>query len=196
MSPWSWGKNDSGWINSNEDVPQSFISLLGTSPAPPQYSVQYWTSLYTLPAWSVFVCGEGFCVCSYEKQPVYLHSMLFASLTSRSLRSNNDNSLSVPRVKTNTGARAFHSVEQPPVVCPFSHFRYYLLRNIWRYISLTWPFPHRYRRVPWPVDVTEPFPRFCCWTLTWLSRHWAWLRRGYWPYRSLIDWLICLFVCF
>ena len=41
-----------------------------------------------------------------EKQPVYLHSKLAASLPSRSLRSNNDNCLSVPRVKTNTGARA------------------------------------------------------------------------------------------
>ena len=44
-----------------------------------------------------------------EIQPVYLHSMAAASIPSRSLRSNNDNSLSVPRVKTNTGARAFHS---------------------------------------------------------------------------------------
>ena len=44
-----------------------------------------------------------------EKQPVYFHSMLAASIPSRSLTSNNDNSLSVPRVKTNTGARAFHS---------------------------------------------------------------------------------------
>ena len=44
-----------------------------------------------------------------EKQPVYLHSMLAASIPSRSLRLNNENSLSVPRVKTNTGARAFHS---------------------------------------------------------------------------------------
>ena len=44
-----------------------------------------------------------------EKQPVYLHSMLAASIPSHSLRSNNDNSLPVPRVKTNTGARAFHS---------------------------------------------------------------------------------------
>ena len=44
-----------------------------------------------------------------EKQPVYLHSMLAASIPSRSLRSNNDNSLSVPRVKTNTGDRNFHS---------------------------------------------------------------------------------------
>ena len=64
-------------------------------------------------------------------------------------------------------------------------------RNIWRHLSLIWPFPHRYRHSPWPVDVTELFPRFCCWTLIWLSRHWAWLRRGYWRYRSwLIDWLI------
>ena len=44
-----------------------------------------------------------------EKQPVFLHSMLAASIPSRSLRSNNDNSLSVPSVKTNTGARAFQS---------------------------------------------------------------------------------------
>ena len=70
-----------------------------------------------------------------EKQPVYFHSMLAASLPSCSWRSNNDNSLSVPRVKTNTGARAFHpcaSLEHPPAVCPFSHFR----NN-----SRTWPFP-------------------------------------------------------
>ena len=44
-----------------------------------------------------------------EKQPIYLHSILAASTPSRSLRSNNDNSLLVPRVKTNTGARAVHS---------------------------------------------------------------------------------------
>ena len=44
-----------------------------------------------------------------EKPPVYLHSMLAESLPSHLLRLNNDNSLSVPMVKTNTGARAFHS---------------------------------------------------------------------------------------
>ena len=44
-----------------------------------------------------------------EKQPVYLHSILATSLPSRSPRSSNDNSPSVPRVETNTGARAFHS---------------------------------------------------------------------------------------
>ena len=46
-----------------------------------------------------------------EKQPVYLHSMLAASTPSRSLRSNNDNSLLVPRGKTNIGVRAFHSLQ-------------------------------------------------------------------------------------
>ena len=42
---------------------------------------------------------------------------------------------------------------------------------------------------------TELFPRFCCWILIWLSRHWAWLCRGYWRYRSLIDWLIVYEIC-
>ena len=71
------------------------------------------------------------------------------------------------------------------------------LRNIWRHISFTWPFPHRYRHSPWPVDVTELFARFCCWTLIRLLRHWAWLRRGYWRYRTLIDWLLdwLIFYC-
>ena len=45
----------------------------------------------------------------HEKQPVYLYSMLAASISSHSLRSNKGISLSVPRVKTNSGARAFHS---------------------------------------------------------------------------------------
>ena len=44
----------------------------------------------------------------HEKQPVYLHSMLVTLMPSRSLRSNNDNSLSAPRVKTNSGAGGFH----------------------------------------------------------------------------------------
>ena len=63
-------------------------------------------------------------------------------------------------------------------------------RNIWRHISLLWPFPHRYRHSPWPVDVTELFPRLCCWILIWLLRHWDWLHWGYWRYRRLIYWLI------
>ena len=102
-----------------------------------------------------------------EKQPVYLHSMLATSIPSHSLTLNNDDSLSVPRFKTNTGARAFHScapslwnnlllsVRSAISVATF-------LRNIRRHISLTWPFPHRYLHARWPVDVMELFPRFCC----------------------------------
>ena len=49
-----------------------------------------------------------------EKQPVYLHYMLAASIPSCSLRSSNDNSLSVPSIKANTGARTFHSCTPSP----------------------------------------------------------------------------------
>ena len=45
----------------------------------------------------------------HAKQSVYLHSMLATSLPSCSLRSSKGISLSVPRVKINTVARAFHS---------------------------------------------------------------------------------------
>ena len=130
----------------------------------------------------------------HEKQPVYLHSMLAASIPSHLLKSNNDNSLSVPRVKTSTGARAFHSCA-PSLwnnlpMSVHSAISCATFKNIWRHFSLTWPFPERYHYPPWPVDVTELFPRFCCSTLIWLSGHWAWHRRGYWCYRRLIDWLI------
>ena len=45
----------------------------------------------------------------HEEQPVYLRSLIATSLPSRSLRSNRGISLSIPRIKTNTGARAFSS---------------------------------------------------------------------------------------
>ena len=85
------------------------------------------------------------------------------------------------------------------VLCPFGTTSHCLSvqpvlllpsRNIWRHISLIWPVPHRYHHSPSPVDVTELFPRFCCWTLIWLLHHRVWLRRGYWRYRSVTDWLI------
>ena len=44
-----------------------------------------------------------------EEQPVYLCSLIAISLLSRSLRSNRGITLSIPRIKTNTGARAFSS---------------------------------------------------------------------------------------
>ena len=94
-----------------------------------------------------------------RKQPVYLHSLLATLLPSHSLRSNKGISLSVPRVKTNTGTRTFHSCA-PSLwnnLCCLSIQAFHLLpsRNIWRHISLTWPFPRRHWHALWPVDVTE-----------------------------------------
>ena len=54
----------------------------------------------------------------------------------------------------------------------------------------TWPFPRRHRCALLPVDVTVRLQRLRIWTLIWLLRDWAWLSRGYWRYRNLIDWLI------
>ena len=45
----------------------------------------------------------------HEEQPIYLRSLIATSLPSRSLRSNRGITLSIPRIKTNTGARAFTS---------------------------------------------------------------------------------------
>ena len=45
----------------------------------------------------------------HEEQPVYLRSLIATSLPSCSLRSNRGITLSVPRIRTNTGARAFSS---------------------------------------------------------------------------------------
>ena len=130
-----------------------------------------------------------------EKQPVYLHSILAASIPSCSLRSSNDNSLSVPRVKTNTGARGFSllclvSLEQPPTVYPFSQFSCYLQEisedtSLWCGLS--------------PIDTVTSHGllmlRNCF--LDFAVEHWfgcltteLGFRRGYWHYRSLIDWLI------
>ena len=45
----------------------------------------------------------------HDEQPIYLHSLIAISLPSRSLRSNRGITLSIPRIKTNTGARACSS---------------------------------------------------------------------------------------
>ena len=101
-----------------------------------------------------------------EKLPVYLHSMLPASLPSRSLRSNNDNSLSVPRVKTNTGKRTFalvlHILGTASRCLSVQPFQLLPSRNISRHIFFTWPFPRRHRHARWPIDAKELFLRFCC----------------------------------
>ena len=128
-----------------------------------------------------------------EKQPVYLHCMLAASLPFHSLRSNKGNSLLVARVKTHTGTRADHCCAPsrwnnlPLSVCSAISVVTFN-KHLRTHISLTWPFPHRYCHSTWPVDGTELVLQFCCWTPIWLSHHWAWLWRGYWSYRNLIDW--------
>ena len=98
----------------------------------------------------------------HKKQPVYLHSVLAASLPSRSPRSIKGISLSVPRVKTNTGKSCsllclFETVCRCLFVQPFQ-----LLpsRNISRHISLTWSFPLRHGHTWRPVDAKELFYRF------------------------------------
>ena len=60
----------------------------------------------------------------------------------------------------------------------------------------TWPPPRRHRCAQPPVDVTERLQWLRIWTPIWLLGHWAWLRRGYWRYRKLIDWLIDWWVSF
>ena len=49
------------------------------------------------------------CKAIQEEQPVYLRSLISISLPSRSLGSNRGITLSIPIIKTNTGARAFSS---------------------------------------------------------------------------------------
>ena len=90
---------------------QNQLARLVTKSPPLTRSVPLLRSLHWLPVrFSIlFKINLLTYVTLREKQPVYLHSILAASLSSLSLRSNNNNSLSVPRVKTNTGARAFHS---------------------------------------------------------------------------------------
>ena len=45
----------------------------------------------------------------HEEQPVYLRFLIAIFLPSRSLRSNRGITLTIPRIRTNTGARAFSS---------------------------------------------------------------------------------------
>ena len=92
----------------------------------------------------------------HEEQPVYLCSLIATCLPSCSLRSNRGITLSVPRIRTNAGARAFSSLfwatfhylsVWPPRLPPSE--------NVSKHTFSTWPFPHRHRCAQWPVDVTE-----------------------------------------
>ena len=77
----------------------------------------------------------------------------------------------------------FHYLSvQPPRLPPSE--------DVSKHTFSTWPSPRRHRCAQLPVDVTERLQRLRIWTPIWLLRHWTWLRRGYWRYRNLIDWLI------
>ena len=89
---------------------QNRLARVVTKSPPFTYSVPLLGSLHRLPV--KFRKSSKIALLTYkmvhEKQPAYFHCILAASLPSRSLRSNKRISLLVPRVKANTGTRAFH----------------------------------------------------------------------------------------
>ena len=89
---------------SNIDLTRHRFAHLVTKSPPFTHSVPLLHSLHWLPVRFKILFKINLLTFKTlrEKQPFYLHSMLAASLPSRLLRSNNDNSLSVPSVTTNT----------------------------------------------------------------------------------------------
>ena len=164
------------------------------------YSVPLLRSLHWLPI--KYRVHFKICLLTYkalqEQQPVYLRSLIAIFFPSRSLRSNRGITLSIPRIKTNTGARAFSScapslwnnlplsLRSATSVATFRrHLKTYLFDLA---------FPPETPVCLLPVDVTERLQRLRIWTPIWLLHHWACLRRGYWRYRNLIDWLIDIYL--
>ena len=91
----------------------------------------------------------------HEEQPVYLRSLIATSLPSRSPRLNRGITLSVPRIRTNTGTRAFSSCfpslwNNLPLSGRSATFR----RRLKTYL-FDLAFPRRHRCAQRPVDVTE-----------------------------------------
>ena len=98
------------------------LAHVSTKSPPFTCSVPLLRSLHWLPV--KYRVHFKMCLLTYkalhEQQPVYLLSLIATSLPSRSLRSNRGISLSFPRIRTNTGARAFSST-----ICPFSHLSFH-----------------------------------------------------------------------
>ena len=90
---------------------QNSLAHVVNKESPLTHSVPLLRSLHWLPI--KFRIEFKTCLLTYktfnENQPDYLYAMLTPSVPSRSLRSNNGINFSVPKVKTNTGARAFRS---------------------------------------------------------------------------------------
>ena len=110
-----------------------------------------------VPYYDVMASAENWLVTvNTEEQPVYLRSLIATSLPSCSLSWNRRITLSVPRIKTNTGARAFSSCAPSlwnnlPLSVPPSED----VSNIPFRLGLSPPPPHRHRCAQWPVHVTE-----------------------------------------
>ena len=87
------------------------LTSVVTKSPPFTRSVPLLRSLHWLPV--KYKVHFKICLLTYkalrEEQPVYLRSLIATSLPSGSLRSSRGITLSVPRIKTNTGARAFSS---------------------------------------------------------------------------------------
>ena len=87
------------------------LACLVTTSLPITGSVPLLRSLHWLPV--KYRVHFKICLLTYkalhEEQPVYLRSLIAISHPSRSLRSNRGITLSIPRIKTNTGARACSS---------------------------------------------------------------------------------------
>ena len=97
------------------------------------------------------------------RQLVYTQSMLATSISS-SLRSYKGIILSVPRVKTNSGAEAFRSCTQalwnnlPLLLHSVSS-----IANFWKHLRihlLDFAFPHNHQHAQWLADVTDCFMNF------------------------------------
>ena len=89
------------------------LARVVTNSPPFTSSVPLLRSLHWLPV--KYRVHFKMCLLTYkalhEEQLVYLRSLIAISLPSRSLRSNRGITLSIPRIKINTGARAFSSCD-------------------------------------------------------------------------------------
>ena len=118
--------------------------LVLVTKSPPFISVPLLCSFYWIPV--KFRVEFRICLLIYktlhEKQPFYLDAMLATSLPSHSPISNQEVTLSVSRVKINTGARAFccraPSLRNYPSVWPP---RLKPSGNVSKHVSLTWLCP-------------------------------------------------------
>ena len=174
---------------------QNWLARVVTKSLPFGRSVPLLRSLYWLPV--KFRVDFKICLLIYrtlsEKQPVYLHSFLASPLPPRSLRSNKGITFLYLESRPMLGKG--HLALVPLLFGTACHYQSVHPLQFSPPVNVSkrlfdMPFPHRHQYAQWPVDVVELLHRFCCWALIWMSRHWAWLRRGYWRYRNLVGWLI------